>query len=63
MAAAIEKELSVTPELIRGGEGIFDVAVAADTSGGGAEVVFSRFESHCFPEAAEIVELLGKRLV
>ncbi len=63
MAAAIEKELDVKPELIRGGEGIFDVAVAAETSGDGAEIVFSRFESHRFPEAPEIVELLGKRLV
>ncbi len=63
MAAAIEKELSVTPELIRGGEGIFDVAVSSETAGDGAEIVFSRFESHRFPEAAEIVDSLGKRIV
>ena len=63
MAAVIEKELSVTPELIRGGAGIFDVAVAADPSGDGAEIVFSRYEADRFPEEAEIVELLGKRLV
>ncbi len=52
MAAHVEKELGVEPELIKGGGGIFDVA--AD-----GKLVYSKHETGRFPEPEEIVELLG----
>ena len=51
MEAAIEQEFGVSPELIRGDDGIFDVC--AD-----GERVYSKHETGRFPEEAEVLDAL-----
>ncbi len=51
MAAAIQSELGVEAELVRGGGGIFDVEVDG-------ERVFSKHDAGRFPENDEILALL-----
>ena len=43
--------MAIEPELIRGGNGIFDVAVDG-------RVIFSKHETDRFPEPDEIIEQL-----
>ena len=53
MAATIKEEVGVETELIRGGNGVFDVVVDGRT-------IYSKSETGRFPEPGEIVpELKG----
>lgn len=52
MAATLKKELGVTPKLIEGGNGIFDVTVDG-------KLIFSKKETHRFPEHDEILKAIG----
>jgi selenoprotein W-related protein len=52
VAARIQKDLGVEPELIKGDQGIFDVAKDG-------ELVYSKHETGRFPEPEEVVTLLG----
>ena len=54
MAAAIEQELSVKSELVRGTNGVFDVDVEGDR-------IFSKDEVGRFPTEAEILKALRTR--
>lgn len=51
MAAAIRKELGTEPELIKGRDGVFNVAVNDTT-------IFSKHEVGRFPDEKEILEAL-----
>ena len=51
MAAQIKQELGIEPELVKGANGIFDVA--AD-----GKLLFSKHRDARFPEPAEIVRTL-----
>lgn len=51
MAAAIEEEFDVSPELIQGSGGVFDVAVDG-------KLIFSKHETGRFPNSNE--EVLDK---
>ena len=53
MAAEIKQALGVEPELVKGANGIFDVA--AD-----GELVFSRHRDNRFPGAQEIIEAIRR---
>lgn len=53
MAAAIQDEFGVQPELIEGGGGIFDVK--AD-----GKLVFSKHDTGRFPEHDEVLDALEK---
>jgi selT/selW/selH-like putative selenoprotein len=54
LAAAIERELGIEPELIKGDRGIFDVK--AD-----GKLLFSKYEKDRFPTNDEILEALRAR--
>lgn len=54
MAAVIQGETGVEPELICGGGGIFDVVVDGD-------MIFSKHEAGRFPEPDEILAKIGGR--
>ena len=54
MAADIFAQLGVQPELVKGRDGIFDVA--AD-----GVLIFSKHREGPFPDVAEIVQALGKK--
>lgn len=51
MSAEINATSGVTPELLGGGGGVFDVKVDG-------ELIFSKFQLHRFPESGEISGLL-----
>ena len=51
MVAAIEAEIGVSPKLVKGGGGVFDVVVNGRT-------IFSKHEAGRFPDDDEIVNLL-----
>ena len=51
MAARIQKDLGVEPELIKGDKGIFDIQKDG-------VLVYSKHETGRFPEPEEVVELL-----
>lgn len=51
MAALIQKDLGIEPELIKGDRGVFDV----EKDG---ELVYSKHQSGRFPEPSEVVALL-----
>jgi len=53
LAARIQQDFDVDPELIRGDNGIFDVV--AD-----GRCIYSKHETGCFPTDDEISELLGQ---
>ena len=53
MAAEIESTFGLTPELIAGGSGIFEVRKDGD-------IVFSKKESGRFPEEGEVATLIEK---
>jgi selT/selW/selH-like putative selenoprotein len=53
LAAEIKQALGVEPELVKGANGIFDVA--AD-----GELVFSRHRDNRFPGAQEIIEAIRR---
>ncbi|MBB84632.1 MAG: hypothetical protein CL931_12550 [Deltaproteobacteria bacterium] len=53
MAADIERETGIAPELVRGDGGIFDVAVDGDT-------IFSKHASGRYPEPGEILDALRR---
>jgi selT/selW/selH-like putative selenoprotein len=54
LAAEMKKALGVEATLIKGSHGIFDVTVDG-------KLVFSKDKEGRFPEAGEVVGLLGKR--
>jgi len=54
LAAAIEKDLGVKPELIRGSNGVFDVVVDG-------QLIYSKAETGQFPEHDEIIKDLRAR--
>lgn len=54
MAAAIERECKLTPALVRGQDGVFDVR--ADGA-----LVFSKHETGRFPTEGELVACLRER--
>ena len=54
MAADIFEKLGVQPELVKGRDGIFDVAVDG-------VLIFSKHREGRFPDASEIVQALGKK--
>ena len=54
MAAAVEDQLGIKPELIEGDHGVFDVAVNDD-------VVFSKQDAGDFIATPDIVELVRAR--
>ncbi len=51
MAAEIKKQLGIESQLVRGGDGIFDVTV-------GKKRIFSKKEEGRFPSEKEIVDQL-----
>ncbi|MCP3943833.1 MAG: hypothetical protein GY710_20460 [Desulfobacteraceae bacterium] len=51
MADAIKQTFSLTPELIAGSEGIYDIEVDNKT-------IFSKHQTNRFPENDEIIKLL-----
>lgn len=51
LAAAIKKELGIESELLKGGGGVFDVAV-------NGERIFSKHEQGRYPEEAEVIEAI-----
>ena len=51
MAAVIQEEFGVEPQLVKGDSGIFDVVVDG-------RLVFSKFEAGRFPEDEEVLEAL-----
>jgi len=53
LAATIKSVLGVESELIRGGGGIFDVAVDG-------EMIFSKHEAGRFPESDEILSQIQR---
>lgn len=53
MGAAIKNELSIEPQLIKGGGGIFDVK--AD-----GKLIYSKHQTGRFPEDQEILDALGR---
>lgn len=53
MSAEIAQALGVKPELVKGDNGIFDVAVDG-------KLVFSKDREHRFPKPGEIVQELQK---
>ncbi|MEZ5988039.1 MAG: Rdx family protein [Planctomycetota bacterium] len=55
MAAAIKDELGLDAVLIKGDRGIFDVV--AD-----GELIYSKYETGAFPDAAEVLAPLRARL-
>lgn len=54
MAAAIDEQLGMNAELIKGDGGIFDVAA-------GGELVFSKHREGRFPDNAEVLDALRER--
>ncbi|HSH68580.1 MAG TPA: Rdx family protein [Deferrisomatales bacterium] len=54
LAGKMEEQLGVTPELIAGGGGIFDVHV-------GEDLVYSKFETGGFPDEELLVGRLKQR--
>jgi len=50
----LQKELGITPELIPGRNGVFDVKVDG-------ELIFSKHQELRFPEEGEIVDLIKAR--
>lgn len=52
MAAEIKKATGVEATLVKGSNGIFDVY-------SGERLVFSKYATHRFPEADELLALLG----
>ena len=54
LAAALEKEMGIEAELIRGDRGVFDVA--AD-----GKVLFSKHSAGRFPDADEIITALRSK--
>jgi selenoprotein W-related protein len=54
LAATIKGETGVDAELVCGGGGIFDVVVDG-------EMIFSKHQSHRYPEEQEIVDALRAR--
>ncbi|NOZ94257.1 MAG: hypothetical protein GXP47_05895 [Acidobacteria bacterium] len=48
MAAEIQRELGVTPRLVKGKGGVFDVVVDG-------RLVFSKHQLHRFPDPGEVV--------
>ncbi len=55
MAAELERETGYTAELIKGGNGIFDVK--ADD-----ELIFSKYQVGRFPLRGEVTQLLEKHI-
>jgi selT/selW/selH-like putative selenoprotein len=54
LADEIKKEFKVSPEMIAGGNGIFDVIVDG-------EKIFSKYEVDRFPNPGEVVKLIKKK--
>jgi len=53
LAAEISEALGVKPELRKGSNGIFDIAVDG-------AIIFSKHREHRYPEAGEIISTLRK---
>ncbi|GAB4315039.1 MAG: hypothetical protein Kow0074_02410 [Candidatus Zixiibacteriota bacterium] len=53
MAATLKKELGITPKLIEGGGGEFEVTVDG-------KLIFSKKKLKRFPEHEEILEAIGQ---
>lgn len=53
MADVLKKEYNVTPELIQGGGGIFDVVVDG-------KLLYSKHDTGRFPEHHEIIHAIDK---
>lgn len=51
MAAELEQDLGVKPELVEGSRGIFDVSVDG-------QLVYSKYDTHRFPDDGEVSRLL-----
>jgi selT/selW/selH-like putative selenoprotein len=54
LGAALTRELSIEPVLVRGDRGVFDIAVDD-------KVIFSKHAAGRFPSEAEIVEAIRSR--
>lgn len=54
MAAELSEAMTLTPRMIPGGRGVFDVRVDG-------ELVFSKKMRNRFPEPGEIVEIVNAR--
>lgn len=54
MAAEIEERFDISPELIEGGKGIFDVRVDGD-------LVFSKHAAGRFPKPGEVPGIIAAR--
>lgn len=53
MAAAIEKELGITPEYIKSGGGVFEIV-------SDGKLIFSKKAAGRFPEHEEIIKKLSR---
>jgi selT/selW/selH-like putative selenoprotein len=51
LAAVIQEEFGIEPQLVKGDNGVFDVVVEG-------RLVFSKFEAGRFPEDEEVLEAL-----
>ena len=51
MAAEVHRALNIECTLVAKGRGIFDVSVDGT-------IIYSKYETGCYPEAAEIVEVI-----
>ncbi|MEM1435225.1 MAG: Rdx family protein [Pseudomonadota bacterium] len=54
LAATIKESLGVEAALTRGAGGIFDVTIDG-------HLLYSKFETHQFPDESEIVSLIAQR--
>jgi len=56
LAATIKQQLNMDAELIRDGGGVFDVRL-------GAELIYSKFETHEFPDELALIKQLKQALI